>query len=121
MQYTHLADLYNEKHPIGGDQSLQLELSVGDGAKVALFHNKPFEADLSWLEYHSDERHLKMIMENGNIKSFPNPVPIHFSVQIENAHQVLMVLVDDFSGEPVAGGYFPLVVRRKTEQTERSQ
>ncbi len=96
-----------------GDPSFKIDIVVNEGAKVAVFHNKPFRKDLSWLEFDLDESRLEFVMEDGDLRNFGTPIPKHFAKEMQNAHQVLMVLMDEDAGEPVAGGYFPLIIHRK--------
>lgn len=95
------------------DQEFKIDLVVNEGAKVAVFHNKPFRKDLSWLEFDLDDSRLDFVMDDGDIRNFGVSVPRNFSREMQNAHQVLMVLMDEKAGEPLNGGYFPLIIHRK--------
>jgi hypothetical protein len=103
------ADLYTEV----GDPGFKVDLVVNEGAKVAVFHNRPFRKNLSWLEFDMNESRLEFVMDDGGTRNFGTSIPGHFTKEMQNAHQVLMVLMDEDAGEPVASGFFPLIVHRK--------
>lgn len=101
---------YNEGiHP---DEKVRVELVVNDRAEAMIFHNKPFSKALSWLEYDLDHKKLDFIMEDGDLRNFGIPVNPKLAKYMDNAFQVLMVLMDDKTGEPVEGQYYPLIVHR---------
>ncbi|NCC22458.1 MAG: hypothetical protein EOM26_08345 [Alphaproteobacteria bacterium] len=95
------------------DPGFKIDLVVNEGAKVAVFHTKPFRKKLSWLEFDLDQSRLDFVMGDGDVRNFGTPIPRHFAREMQNAHQVLMVLMDEDAGEPVASGYFPLILHKK--------
>ena len=103
------ADRYSEV----GDYGFKVDLVVNEGARVAVFHNKPFRKNLSWLEFDMNELKLEFVMDDGGTRHFGTSIPERFIQEMQNAHQVLMVLMDEAAGEPVASGFFPLIVHRK--------
>jgi len=101
-----------QKNSEVGDPDFKVDLVVNEGAKVAVFHNKPFNKSLSWLEFNLDTRHLDFIMDDGDIRNFGTEVPEDFAKDMQNAHMVLMVLMDEEKKEPDSGQYFPLIIHR---------
>ncbi len=95
-----------------GDPDFKVDLVVNEGAKVAVFHNKPFKSDLSWLEFNLKTRHLDFVMDDGDIRNFGTQVPPEFARDMQNAYQVLMVLMDEKEKEPDSGQYFPLIIHQ---------
>ncbi len=51
-------------------------------------------------------------MDNGDIRDFSIPIRPELARYMQNAFQVLMVLMDEDSGEPVEGDYVPLIIHR---------
>jgi len=94
------------------DKSMKVELIVNDAAEAFVFHDKPFTKQLSWLEYDLDNSKLDFIMNDGDIRNFGIPVDPHLSKYLQNSFQVLMVQMDEKTGEPVEGDYFPLIIHR---------
>ncbi|MEC8665811.1 MAG: hypothetical protein VXY16_10105 [Pseudomonadota bacterium] len=102
--------VYNEG--VNPDEKVKVELVVNDRAEAMIFHNKPFNAQLSWLEFDLDSRNLNFVMNDGDIRNFGIPVHPELTKYMDNAFQVLMVLTDDETGEPQEGDYDPLIIHR---------
>ncbi len=95
-----------------GDPGFKIDLVVNEGAKVAVFHNKPFKKPLSWLEFNLGTKQLDFVMDDGDIRNFGTKIPEDFATDMQNAHVVLMVLMDEETKEPDSGQYFPLIIHR---------
>jgi hypothetical protein len=89
-----------------------VELAINDRAEAIVFHNKPFVKDLSWVEFDLDTGQLTFVMDSGDIRDFMIPVKPELFRHMQNAFQVLFVLMDEQTGEPVEGGYIPLILHR---------
>lgn len=101
---------YNKAmHPV---LDLKAELIVNDRAEAMVLHDKPFDKELSWLEYDLDTSRLEFIMEDGDVRDFGLPVDPQLAKYMQNAHQVLMVLVDEKTKEHEEEGYLPLIIHR---------
>jgi hypothetical protein len=96
----------------GSDGDMKVELVVNERAEAIIFHDKPFKKTLSWLEFDLDSNKLDFIMNDGDLRNFGIPVHPDLSKYMQNAFQVLMVLMDDKTGEPEEGNYFPLIIHR---------
>jgi len=114
-----LSDMTDKNKPhsaynqgVNPDTNVKVELVVNDRAEAMVFHNKPFAKTLSWLEYDLDARKLDFVMDDGDIRNFGIPVHPELTKYMDNAFQVLMVLIDDKTGEPQEGDYYPLIIHR---------
>jgi hypothetical protein len=106
------AEDYNRGHA-PGDLEMKVELAINERAEAIIFHNKAFPHELSWLEFNLDDSRLSLIMNNGEVRDFGIPVRPELSRYMQNAFQVLMVQMDEASGEPIEGGYIPLIIHRE--------
>ena len=94
------------------DVDMKVELAINDRAEAILFHSKPFAKQLNWLEFDLDTSRLTFIMGNGESRDFGIPIRPELARYMQNAFQVLMVLMDEEIGKPVKGGYIPLMIHR---------
>jgi hypothetical protein len=94
------------------DPGFKLNLAINTEARVVIFHNKPFRQKMSWLEFDINRNRLDFVMNDGSIRNFGIPVAPDLSKYMQNAFQVLMVLVDEKTGEPEGGHYYPLIIHR---------
>lgn len=101
---------------VEGSGEFQLEISVMKDGKVCVFHNKPFKSEISWLEYDVGENRLDFILDDGEVRDIGFPVKPSIAVNMQNSHQILMILLDDHTGEAKEGFYIPLIIH----QTEKS-
>ena len=97
---------------LSAPDDVKVELVVNDKAEAFVFHNKAFKKKLSWLEYDLDGSKLEFIMNDGDIRNFGIPVDPQLAKYLQNAFQVLMVQMDEATGEPVEGNYYPLIIHR---------
>lgn len=96
-----------------GSEPLFVEVAVKKDGKVAVFHNKPFKRDLSWIEYDMDRNSIEFVMDDGDVRDVGVPVDRDVAKYMHNTHQILMVLLDDESGEAKEGYYIPLIIHQK--------
>lgn len=99
---------------IGVDKNnpLDIEVSVNEDGNVIVFHNKEFKSPLSWYEYDLDKSKLDFVMDNGDIRDAGMPLAREISKHMQNAHQILTILLDDETGQAKQGTYIPLIVHR---------
>jgi hypothetical protein len=97
---------------IGEDEGVKVELVVNDRAEAAVLHSKPFSKELSWLEFDLDSNKLDFILEDGELRTFGIPVHPDLSKYLQNAFQVLMVEVDEKTGDRDNEHYMPLIIHR---------
>ncbi len=96
-----------------GDSNLRIDVTVKEDGKCAVFHNKPFKKDLSWLEFDLDSSRLDFVLDGGEARNFGVPVKQELRKHMHNTHQILMILMDDDMGDPKEGLYIPLILHRK--------
>lgn len=94
------------------ETDMKVELVINERAETFIFHNKPFTRQISWIEYDLDTSKLDFIMNNGDQRNFGLFVKKDMSKYLQNAYQILMVLTDEKSGEPIEGEYFPIIIHR---------
>lgn len=94
------------------EQQMKVELVINDRAEAFLFHNKPFTRQISWVEYDLDSNKLDFVMNDGDQRNFGLLVKKDMGKYLQNAYQILVVLTDEKSGEPVEGEYFPIIIHR---------
>ena len=92
--------------------SLDIQVAVKEDGRCAVFHNKPFRNDLSWLEFDLDTYRLDFVMDDGEIRDAGLPLTRDVSKNMQNSHQVLMILLDDETGETKEGHYVPLILHQ---------
>ncbi len=112
----------NERPPVGNltdfvygvedGSRLDIEVAIKEDGKVVLFHNKPFKNELSWLEFNLGTNELDFILDNGEIRDVGLPLTQNVAKHMQNSHQVLMVLLDDDTGEAKEGNYIPLMIHQ---------
>jgi hypothetical protein len=90
----------------------RVDLKISDTAEVFVFHALPFEKKLSWLEFDLDTGNLDFVMNDGDVRNFGAKVPENLAKHMHNAYQVMMVQMDQETGQPVSGAYFPLIIHR---------
>ncbi|MFN3700160.1 MAG: hypothetical protein ACK4VI_01400 [Alphaproteobacteria bacterium] len=109
-QYGNLLDFV---YHVEGSDPLYVEVGVKQDGKVAVFHNKPFKRDLSWIEYDIGRNRIDFVMDDGDIRDVGVPVNKDVAKYMHNTHQVLMVLLDDETGEAKEGYYIPLIIHHE--------
>lgn len=104
MTYEPQAQNKRHHHP---DLDMELDLYVHDVGDVNIFHNKPFEKALSWLEYDTTTSKIDFIMEDGDIRNFGFPIDPKFKAYLQNTQFISVVR---FHGDiPVDELQLPLI------------
>lgn len=92
------------------DDKLYVEVSVDDTGKVVLFHNKRFKMPVSWFEFDLQDGKLEFILEDGKVREPKLPLSSEMTKYMHNSHQILMVRIDDETGDANDGHYVPLIL-----------
>jgi hypothetical protein len=93
------------------DNPLDIEVAVDtDTNKVMVFHNKPFTTEISWFEYDINNSKLDFILEDGQTRDFGMALPAKIGKYMQNAHQILTILMNDETGDADEGRYIPLII-----------
>lgn len=119
---TQAEDPQPERPPVGTlidfvygvdeNNPLDIEVAVKQDGRVVVFHNKPFKTDISWLEFDLLTNELDFVLDDGNIRDAGIPLKPGIAKHMQNSHQILMVLMDDSTGEAKEGKYVPLIIHR---------
>ncbi len=94
------------------ENPLEIEVAVYDSGIVALYHDKPFKSEISWLEFDLNTSKLDFIMDNGEIRDAGLPLTPAVTKYMQNAHQILTIFMDDDTGEVTEGTYIPLILHQ---------
>ena len=65
------------------------------------------------MEFDLGTNKLDFILDNGDIRDIGLPLRADLAKNMQNSHQILMILLDDDSGEAKEGYYVPLIIHRK--------
>ncbi len=95
------------------NNDLEIEVAVKEDGRCAVFHNKPFRRELSWLEFDLDSCRLDFVLDNGEVRNAGMDLTRDMSKNMQNTHQILMVLMDDNTGGAKEGIYVPLIIHGK--------
>lgn len=92
---------------------LDIEVAVNEKGKVVVFHNRPFKRGVSWFEFDLGTNKLDFILDDGDVRDAGLPLSQDVAKYMQNSHQILMVLLDDNTGEAKEGNYIPLIIHKK--------
>lgn len=116
-------DMPAERPPVGNltdfvygvdeKNHLDIQVSVNEIGKVIVFHNRVFKHDVSWFEFDVESCNLDFVFEDGDIRNAGLPLTRDMAKYMQNAHQILMVLVNQETGEAKEGNYIPLILHGK--------
>lgn len=105
-------DLSGFVYGVDENNALDIEISVNEFGKVVLFHNRVFKSDISWFEFDLDTLKLTFVLDDGEIRDAGFYATKSMAKYMQNSHQILMVLLDDDTGEAKEGNYVPLIIHR---------
>jgi hypothetical protein len=94
------------------DNPLHIEVAVNDNGKIVVFHDKPFSKPVSWFEFDMGNCRLNFIMEEGEQRDAGLALLPAITKHMQNAHQILTVLMNDQTGEASEGLYIPLILHQ---------
>lgn len=89
---------------------IKIELVVNDRDEVIIFYNKEFPYPLDWFEYSISDCRMKIVVAGGFKKEYSKVVPLGIAKFLNPtvSEIILAVLIDDQTGEPIEGNYYPL-------------
>ncbi|MGB4107158.1 MAG: hypothetical protein WBK55_05110 [Alphaproteobacteria bacterium] len=96
----------------GNKKHLDIEVAIKEGAHVIVFHSHPFKKEVSWFEFDLRTNKLDFVIDNGDVRDIGLPLSKAVAVHMQNAHQILMVLMDPETGEASNGNYVPLIIHQ---------
>ncbi len=115
---TTLADQYTASQDSAffaseaDDPGFKVNLAVNNEARVLIFINKSFRKKMSWLEFDLNHNRLDFVMNNGDVRNFGVAVEPELVKYMKNSYQVMMILINEETGEPEDGKYYPLIIHR---------
>jgi hypothetical protein len=107
-QFGNLLDFVVSKD----GEHFNLEVAVMTDGRVVVFRSHPFKNDVSWFEFDLTTNKLDFVLDDGESRDIGLPLTKDVAKYMQNAHQILMVLMDPETGEPRDGTYIPLVIHR---------
>ena len=111
-QHPPIGNLADFVYGASKETPLDIEIAVNEVGKVVLFYNRPFKNDIAWFEFDLGSNMLDFVLDNGDTRSSGLPLKSAVSKNMQNSHQILMVLLDDDTGEAKEGNYIPLVIHQ---------
>ena len=78
-------------HP---DLDMEVDLFVDTDTLVYIFHDVPFQKEVSWLEYDVETQKLDFIMDDGDIRNFGTTVSIDIKPFIEKSDAICIAQRD---------------------------
>ncbi len=103
-------DLSGFVYGVDENNPLDIEIAVNETGKVVLFHNRVFKSEISWFEFDLGTLKLTFVLDDGEIRDAGFYATKAMSKYMQNSHQILMVLLDDDTGEAKEGNYVPLII-----------
>jgi hypothetical protein len=99
---------------IGVDETnrLDIEVSIRASGKVIVFHSHKFKTPIAWFEFDLNSKQLDFVLEDGAVRDIGLPLSGDVAKHMQNAHQILTVLMDPETGEAEEGNYIPLILHR---------
>lgn len=97
---------------VDGEHPLDLEVAVDSKGKVVIFHDKPFTKEIGWFEYDVTCSKLDFIIGEGDVRDIGLPLSPAIAKHMQNTHQILLIYMNDETGEAEKGDYIPLIIHQ---------
>lgn len=111
-QRPPVGNLTDFVHGVDADNHLDIEVAVNEVGKVIVFHNRVFKNDVSWFEFDLSTNKLDFVLDDGETRDAGIPLGQDVAKYMQNSHQILMVLLDNDTGEATEGNYIPLIIHK---------
>lgn len=111
-QREPVGNLTDFVHGCDENNHLDIEVAVNEKGKVVVFHNRVFKNEISWFEFDLGTSRLDFVLDDGEIRDAGMPLSKDVGKYMQNSHQILMVLLDDDTGEAKEGNYVPLIIHQ---------
>ncbi|HRQ59953.1 MAG TPA: hypothetical protein PLO23_00295 [Alphaproteobacteria bacterium] len=108
-QYDNIVDFVYDPDGTG---NLKIDTVIREDGKVAIYLDKPFKLPPVWIEYDMKANQLHFVMDDGNVRVLGLNVKPDFKRNMQNTHQILIVLMDYGSGQMKEGYYVPLIIHQ---------
>jgi WD40 repeat protein len=107
----HPLDARKDSPSMGGiSADVKVQLVVNDRSEAFVFHNKPFRKTLKRLEFNPSTLRLIFRMSDGDARDFGLSVDARLGRYFDYTQRVLVVLMDEKTGQPIEGTYYPLLL-----------
>ena len=73
-----------------------------------IFHEHPFDNELSWLEYDAQTARIDFIMQDGALRNFGTPVADHMKEYLNHMHSVCVARTNN--GVVISEQDVPLII-----------
>lgn len=109
-KYERIPDLKSETGSPFDVLKMKLDLVVSETAEIYVFHDRPFDNELSWIEFDIGRCDLNFIFADGDVRNFGLKVKQELAAYMQNAFSVKVVRVE--KEEVQDGVEMPLIVHR---------
>lgn len=89
---------------------VKVELVVNDRSEAFIFHNRRFSKTLKRLEYNPSTLRMVFRFTDGSTRDFGLSVDARLGRYFDYTERVLTVLMDEKTGKPIEGTYYPLLL-----------
>lgn len=74
---------------------MKLDLAVNDDGEIYLFHEKPFNEAVNWVEYSEVEQKIYLVTQEGRIQGLGMKVPKLIGGKIDQSIRIFLVHVEN--------------------------
>ena len=92
------------------DNDVKIEVVVNEKSEAFIFHSRPIRRKLVRIEVHKLSRILQFVFEFGESREFGIPIDPRMLRYLETADRILIVLMNEKTGEPIEGSFYPVVI-----------
>lgn len=114
-EVSKILEILNANRPLSENAreigDIKIELYVNDRGECFLFHNKAFPYELELVEYNRVTGCVDFVIPGGFRKDFGIPLNTKLLPYLKkNKGKILIVLINEETGEPISGDYYPLMI-----------
>ncbi len=95
--------------PINLRDDVKVEVAVNTRYETFIFHNRPFQQPVRRIEYNKATLRMIFRLAGGEARDFGISVDRRIGKYIGEANRVLVVLMDEKTGKPIEGDFFPIL------------
>lgn len=89
---------------------MKVDLVVDAYGEPHVFHTLSFGRRLKRIEIVLVERKIYFVTDINFVRSFGASIPQHLLKLLENVDRIMMVQMDEATGKPIAGDYYPVLI-----------
>lgn len=102
-------DADDEHAEAAAGTDMKVELAVNERDEGFVFHNQPFAQPMRRLFFRESDSTLWFVLRSST-RDFGIPVDPLLVGKLKHADRILVVLMDEATGKPIEGSYYPLIV-----------